>query len=414
MQATVYKGAACAAGSQSNELEISVVMPCLNEARTVGTCVTKAVIALAGLDVAGEVIVADNGSTDGSQAIAREHGARVVHADRRGYGAALQAGIAAARGRCIIMGDADDSYDFTALEPFIQRLRAGDDLVMGNRFKGGIKPGAMPWHHKYIGNPVLSGILNLFFRTPIRDAHCGLRGFRKDAYERLDLRTPGMEFASEMVVKAALHKQKMSEVPTILSPDGRDRPPHLRSFRDGWRHLRFLLLMCPMWLFFIPACCLLAVGLGLMAWLTPGTRFVGNVGFDLHTMLLGMLSVFLGYQMLWLGAYAKIHGWTSGLLPADTFSVRVFDHVNLERGLIAGAVLVLTGFGLCFWLVGEWLGVDFGPLDLQVTMRYALWGFTTIVLGVQTVSGSCFLSILGMTERAKEARRKALPLPYAA
>jgi hypothetical protein len=414
MKATLHKGAVRTESAKVNDLEISVVMPCLNEARTVGTCIAKAATALRCLGVAGEVIVADNGSTDGSQDIARTSGARVIDVERRGYGAALQAGIAAAGGSYIIMGDADDSYDFTALEPFIERLRAGDDLVMGNRFRGGIKPGAMPWHHRYIGNPVLSGILNLFFRTPIRDAHCGLRGFRKDAYERLDLRTTGMEFASEMVVKAALHKQKISEVPTVLSPDGRDRPPHLRSFRDGWRHLRFLLLMCPMWLYFIPAGCMLALGLGLMTWLTPGTRVVGGVGLDLHTMLLGMLAVFLGYQLLWLGAYAKIHGWTSGLLPADTFSVGVFDQLNLERGLIAGSALLLTGLGLCTWLTVQWYDVDLGALDLAVTMRYALWGFTTIVLGVQTIFGSFFLSMLGMTERAKEARQKVTLVSRAA
>jgi glycosyltransferase involved in cell wall biosynthesis len=400
--------------ASQDELEVTVVMPCLNEALTVGTCVSKAVATLKRLNIAGEVVVADNGSTDGSQDIARTHGGRVVHAERRGYGAALQAGIAAARGKFVIMGDADDSYDFTALEPFIERLRAGDDLVMGNRFKGGIKPGAMPWHHKYIGNPVLTGILNLFFHTGIRDAHCGLRAFRKDAYNRLDLRTPGMEFASEMVVKAALHKQKMSEVPTVLSPDGRDRPPHLRSFRDGWRHLRFLLLMCPLWLYFIPAAALLAGGLGLMAWLTPGTRFVAGIGFDLHTMLLGMLCVFLGYQTLWLGAFAKIHGWTSGLLPEDTLSRRLFDHVNLERGLIAGAALLLTGLGLCTWLMGEWWSVDLGVLDVRVTMRYALWGFTTMVLGVQTIFGSSFLSMLGMAQKAREAGQKQAARPRAA
>jgi hypothetical protein len=396
------------------ELEVTVVMPCLNEALTVGKCVAKAVATLQRLNVAGEVVVADNGSTDGSQDIALAHGGRVVLAERRGYGAALQAGIAAARGKFIIMGDADDSYDFTALQPFIERLRAGDDLVMGNRFKGGIKPGAMPWHHKYIGNPILTGILNLFFRTPIKDAHCGLRAFRKDAYERLGLRTPGMEFASEMVVKAALHKQKISEVPTVLSPDGRDRPPHLRSFRDGWRHLRFLLLMCPMWLFIIPSVILLTAGLGLMAWLTPGPRTIGSVGFDLHSMVLGMLCVFLGYQTLWLGACAKVHGWTSGLLPADTFSRRVFDHVNLERGLIGGAALLATGLGLCLWLMGEWWSVDLGVLDVHVTMRYALWGFTTMMLGVQTIFGSFFLSMLGMAQRAKEAGQKPATLPRAA
>jgi glycosyltransferase involved in cell wall biosynthesis len=225
-----------------SEIEVSVVMPCLNEARTVATCVNKARLSLQDMGVAGEVIVADNGSTDGSQTLAEKAGARVVNVARKGYGSALQGGIAAAHGKFIIMGDADDSYDFTRLQPFVTRLRQGYDLVMGNRFKGGIKPGAMPWLHRYVGNPILTGILNLLFRTPIKDAHCGLRGFRKDAYERLKLTTPGMEFASEMVVKASLQKQKIGEVPTTLSPDGRDRPPHLRSFRDGWRHLRFLLV----------------------------------------------------------------------------------------------------------------------------------------------------------------------------
>jgi hypothetical protein len=378
------------------EPEVSVVMPCLNEARTVGRCVEKARRSLEAMGVAGEVIVADNGSSDGSQEIAEAHGARVVSVSRRGYGSALQAGIASARGRYVIMGDADDSYDFSRLEPFVERLRQGDDLVMGNRFRGGIRPGAMPWHHRYIGNPVLTGILNLFFRTPIRDAHCGLRAFRKDAYARLNLRTPGMEFASEMVVKASLDRQKISEVPTILHPDGRDRPPHLRSFRDGWRHLRFLLLMCPLWLYLIPSGFLLTLGLGLMAWLTPGPQAVGGAVLDLHTMLLGALCVLLGYQTLWLWAFARIHGWTSGLLPRATFPLGVFDAINLERGLLAGGALVVMGLGLNLWLVGEWFGQHFGPLDVQVTMRYALWGFTAMVLGVQTVFGSFFLSMLGM------------------
>jgi glycosyltransferase involved in cell wall biosynthesis len=379
-----------------DELEVTVVMPCLNEARTVGRCVAKAVRALEEIGVRGEVVVADNGSTDGSQAIAEEHGARVVSVERRGYGSALQAGIAGARGRYIIMGDADDSYDFSKLEEFVVKLRGGDELVMGNRFRGGIKPGAMPWHHRYIGNPVLTGILNLFFRTPIRDAHCGLRAFRKDAYERLGLTTPGMEFASEMVVKACLHRQRISEVPVVLHPDGRDRPPHLRSFRDGWRHLRFLLLMCPLWLYLIPSATLLALGGGLMIWLTPGPRPVGGVVFDVHSMLFGALGVILGYQTLWLWAYAKIFGWTSGLLPANTFSRRLFVHVNLERGLLAGLALLLTGLGLNIWLVFSWLGHGLGQLEVQSTLRYALWGFTTMVVGVQTIYGSFFLSMLGM------------------
>ncbi len=334
------------------------------------------------------------------------HGARVVHVKPKGYGSALQAGIADARGTYVIMGDADDSYDFSNLEPFITQLRKGDELVMGNRFKGGIKPGAMPWLHRYIGNPILTGILNLFFRTPIGDAHCGLRAFRKDAYERLGLQTTGMEFASEMVVKASLNHQKISEVPIILYPDGRDRPPHLRSFRDGWRHLRFLLLLCPVWLYLIPAALLLGGGLAVMAWLTGGPRTLGGITFDIHTMLFGALCVLVGYQTLWMWAFAKIHGWTSGMLPPGTFSLKVFRHVNLERGLIAGLALLATGLAISFWLLGSWWGQNLGPLEVQTTFRYALWGLITIVLGVQTIFGSFFLSMLGMSEKAQQARAK--------
>jgi glycosyltransferase involved in cell wall biosynthesis len=384
------------ATTENDDIEVSVVMPCLNEARTVGRCVLKALGALQRMGVSGEVVVADNGSADGSVEIACAHGGRVVHVERRGYGSALQAGIAAARGRFVIMGDADDSYDFSHLEPFVSRLRQGDELVMGNRFRGGIKPGAMPWLHRYVGNPVLTGILNLFFRTPIRDAHCGLRAFRKDSYAKLGLTTTGMEFASEMVVKACLNQQTISEVPIVLHPDGRDRPPHLRSFRDGWRHLRFLLLMCPMWLYLIPAALLLLCGLGMMAWLTPGPRMVGRVGLDVHTMLLGALCVLIGYQTLWLWASAKIYGWRSGLLPPNTFSNKAFRYFNLERGLLTGAALLLAGLGLNGWLVAEWWGRDLGALDVRVTLRYALWGLTTLMMGVQTIYGSFFLSMLGM------------------
>jgi hypothetical protein len=405
MQATAPSAPDATPSDQPADIEVSVVMPCLNEARTVATCVDKARAALAKMNVKGEVIVADNGSKDGSPEIATRHGARVVHVERRGYGSALQAGIAAAHGRYIIMGDADDSYDFSNIEPFVERLRQGDELVMGNRFRGGIKPGAMPWLHRYIGNPILSGILNLFFRTPAGDAHCGLRGFRKDAYNRLNLQTPGMEFASEMVVKASLSGQKISEVPIILYPDGRDRPPHLRSFRDGWRHLRFLLLLCPLWLYLIPSALLMAGGLALMAWLTPGPRTLGAVELDVHTMLLGSLCVIVGYQTLSLWAYAKVHGWTSGILPPDTFSLRVFDYLTLERGLIAGVLLLLTGLGLNIWLISEWLGQDLGHLEIRTTLRYALWGLTAMVLGVQTIYGSFFLSMLGMG-REKRLREK--------
>jgi hypothetical protein len=380
------------------ELEVSVVMPCLNEARTVGLCVAKARASLEKMGARGEIIVADNGSTDGSQDIARAQGARVVNVARKGYGSALQGGIAEARGEFIIMGDADNSYDFAHLEPFVERLRQGDELVMGNRFKGGIEPGAMPWLHRYIGNPILTGILNLFFHTPIRDAHCGLRAFRKNAYQRLHLTTPGMEFASEMVVKASLGKQRISEVPTTLSPDGRDRPPHLRSFRDGWRHLRFLLLMCPLWLYLIPSALLLGGGLALMAWLTPGPRPVGGIVLDIHTMLLGALGALLGYQTLWLWAFAKIHGWASGLLPDHTFSLNLFKHLNLERGLLVGSVLLVVGLGINVWLFGRWFIQNLGPLDVSSTFRGALWGFFLMVTGVQTIYGSFFLSMLGMSK----------------
>jgi hypothetical protein len=387
---------------EAAEHEVAIVMPCLNEARTVGRCVAKAVAALQRLGVNGEVIVADNGSTDGSQEIAKAHGARVIHATRRGYGSALQAGVAAAQSRYIIMGDADDSYDFSSIDPFIDKLRHGDELVMGNRFKGGIRPGAMPWLHRYVGNPILTGILNLFFHTPIGDAHCGLRAFRKDAFERLKLNTPGMEFASEMVVKSSLQRQRISEVPVVLHPDGRDRPPHLRSFRDGWRHLRFLLLFCPLWLYLVPSALLGSLGLSLMLWLTPGAQHVGQVEFGLHSMLLGALCVFLGYQTMWLWAFAKIHGWMRGMLPPGTFSQAIFRHLNLERGLILGGAMAATGLGLCGWLALRWIGSGYGDLDIQSTMRGALWGFLFLVLGVQTVYSSFFLSMLGMGNQTAE------------
>lgn len=378
------------------EIELSVVMPCLNEARTVGICVGKALAAFASAGVAGEVIVADNGSTDGSREIASRAGARVIPVRERGYGAALQGGIAAARGRYVLMGDADDSYDFSAIEPFVERLRAGDELVMGNRFKGGIRAGAMPWHHRYIGNPVLTRVLNLFFRARVGDAHCGLRAFRRDAYDRLGLVTPGMEFASEMVVKAALRGLRISEVPVVLHRDGRDRPPHLRSFRDGWRHLRFLLLFCPLWLFLIPSFVLLGVGGALMCWLTPGPRHVGGVVLDIHTMLLGTLCVILGYQALWLGVSGKVFGHRLGLLPSDRLIRVVNRSFTIERGLAVGGLLFLSGLAMLGWLVVQWWDVSLGELEVRKTLRGALWGLLGLVLGVQTVSGASFLGLIDL------------------
>lgn len=367
-------------------VELSVVMPCLNEARTVGRCVQKSLAAMKKMGVRGEVIVADNGSSDGSIDIARSHGARVVQVERKGYGSALQGGIAAAKGKYVIMGDADDSYDFTRLEGFVERLRQGDELVMGNRFKGGIHPGAMPWSHRYVGNPVLSGILNLFFHTPIGDAHCGLRGFRKDSYERLRLSTTGMEFASEMVVKASLNKQKISEVPTELHPDGRDRPPHLRSFRDGWRHLRFLLLLCPLWLYLIPASILVGGGLAIMAWLTAGPREIAGITFGLETMLAAAFAVVVGYQAMWMWLFATIHGVNSGVFPPDKFSRRILDHFSLEKGSLIGLGLLALGAGLAICLA-------LGSNEVLESVRIGLWALVALSVGVQTIFGSFFVAM---------------------
>jgi hypothetical protein len=380
----------------SEVIEVSVVMPCLNEALTVGICVQKARLCLERLGVIGEVIVADNGSTDGSQAIAERAGAIVVPVYRKGYGAALQGGISAARGQYVIMGDADDSYDFSKLDGFLERLRAGDDVVMGNRFRGGIMPGAMPWHHRYVGNPVLTGVLNLFYRSGIRDAHCGLRGFRKDAFDRMELTTTGMEFASEMVVRASLLKLKMTEIPTVLHPDGRDRPPHLRSFRDGWRHLRFLMLFCPMWMFLVPSGVMLGIGLSLMAWLTPGMQFIGSVGFDIHTMLLGALLAILGYQVLWMGLFAKTLGYRTGALPKDALAQSIVERLGLERGLVVSGFIFAAGFALHLYLVFEWYQTSLGALNVAHTMREAILGLTVMIVGAQSVFGTLFLRMILM------------------
>ncbi len=374
-------------------VEVTIVIPCLNEARTVVRCIEAAHHALGELGINGEVVVADNGSTDGSPELAGSHGARVVFAERKGYGAALQAGIEAAKGEYVIMGDADDSYDFSALRPFIERLRQGDDLVMGNRFLGGILPGAMPPLHRYVGNPMLTGVLNLFFHSPVRDAHCGLRAFRKNAYEKMQLSSTGMEFASEMVVKACLNHLRISEVPVILRPDGRDRPPHLRSFHDGWRHLRLMLLLCPTWLFMVPASLLMALGLTLMIWLSAGSRRVGFVVLDVHTMLLGSLCVLLAHQMMWMWAHAKAHGWTSGTVPPDRFSRWIAHRFCLERGLLIGAALLLAGLLFDLGVVAAWYRSGLGPLEVRTTLRFALWGLTALVAGAQTISSSFLLSM---------------------
>jgi glycosyltransferase involved in cell wall biosynthesis len=333
--------------------ELSVVMPCLNEARTIEGCIREATGALQAAGIDGEIIVADNGSTDGSQAIAATAGARVVPVAAKGYGNALRGGIAAARGRYLLMGDADGSYDFSHVGRFVERLRAGDDLVMGNRFLGGIQPGAMPWKNRYLGNPVLSFVGRLFFRTGISDFHCGLRGFSADAYRRMDLRTTGMEFASEMVIKAVLLGLTVSEVPTTLRPDGRDRPPHLRPWRDGWRHLRFMLLFSPRWLFFFPGLALMAVGLIGGGFLLAGPVRLGRIELDVHTLLFAALAVLIGFQAVSFAALSKFFTIRAGLRPQEARFESWLQRATLETGLLAGAGLLLVGlllWGGVFWL----------------------------------------------------------------
>jgi glycosyltransferase involved in cell wall biosynthesis len=381
------------------DYELSIVMPCLNEAETVGICVQKAQWYLRQRGIAGEVVVADNSSTDGSQAIATQMGARVVSVAAKGYGNALMGGIAAARSKYIIMGDADDSYDFSDLDPFVEKFRQGYDLVMGNRFKGGIMPGAMPPLHKYLGNPVLSAIGRLLFRSPCGDFHCGLRGFNKDAVLKLDLRTTGMEFASEMVVKATLHDLRVTEVPTTLSPDGRSRPPHLRSWRDGWRHLRFLLIYSPRWLFLYPGLLLMLLGLIVTFWLLPGPRTLAGVAFDVHTLLYAAISIVVGFQAVNFAVFTKVFAVTEGLLPEDPRLNRLFRIVNLEVGLGVGFGGIIIGLVGSVYAFVHWSLRSFGPLDPTKTLRIIIPASLSLALGCQIVLSSFFLSVLGLSRR---------------
>jgi glycosyltransferase involved in cell wall biosynthesis len=385
---------------EDSHVELSVVMPCLNEAETLEVCISKAQRSISEQGITGEVIIADNGSTDGSQEIATRMGARVVNVKEKGYGSALAGGIAAARGKYIIMGDADDSYDFLNLGPFVEKLRQGYDLVMGNRFKGGIKPGAMPPLHKYLGNPVLTAIARLFYwNPPCGDFHCGLRGFSKSAAQAMDLRTTGMEFASEMVVKATLRKMRITEVPTTLSPDGRSRPPHLRSWRDGWRHLRFLLLYSPRWLFMYPGLLLMLLGLTAGLWLLPGPRTVGHVTLDVHTLLYAATAIIVGFQAVNFAVFTKIFAISEGLLPPDPRLDKLFRYINLEVGLVIGAILLVIGLVGSLWALSSWEAHSFGNLDYTKVLRLVTPSITMIVLGVQIILSSFFLSILGLRRR---------------
>ena len=382
--------------AETGPLDLSVVIPCLNEQMTLGTCIRKALSTIEAMGIRGEVIVADNGSTDGSQALAVEEGARVVHVETRGYGSALRGGIAAARGKYVIMGDADDSYDFTQLADFVNKLDQGYDLVMGNRFQGGIRPGAMSPLHRFLGNPILSWLGRLFFKSPIGDFHCGLRAFRKDAIDGLQLQSSGMEFASEMIVKASLFHLRVTEVPTVLSPDGRNRPPHLRTWRDGWRHLRFLLLYSPRWLFLYPGIALLLFGLAMSAWLLPGPQTVGNVTFDLHTLLFGAMLALIGFQSIYFATFSKVFAIREGLLPEDSRLTRLFRYITLEVGLAVGALLVLIGVGTWGFGLDYWRARHFGNLDPEKTLRIVIPGLISLTMGVQIILSSFLLSVLGM------------------
>ena len=374
--------------------ELTILMPCLNEAETLARCIDKAVAYLARSCVKGEVLIADNGSSDGSQGIAAEHGARVVDIPSRGYGAALIGGIAAARGRYVIMGDSDDSYDFSAIDGFVAKLRDGFELVMGNRFLGGIKPGAMPPLHRYLGNPVLTGIGRMLFRSPSGDFHCGLRGFDRAAIMGLDLRASGMEFASEMVVKATIHGLRITEVPTVLSPDGRSRPPHLRSWRDGWRHLRFLLLFSPRGLFLYPGASLFLLGILMMLWLLPEVRIVAGISFDIHTLLYASVLLVVGVQSMQFWVFAKIYGAREGIVPPDPGFDSFVARAHLEITLVAAAVLLVGGVVLGAVALGSWHADAFGGLDPRRAMRLVIPSATLILLGFQLVFGGFFASLL--------------------
>jgi glycosyltransferase involved in cell wall biosynthesis len=378
-------------------LELTVLMPCLNEAETIEVCVVKALRYLERAGVDGEVLVADNGSNDGSQALAQAAGARVVAVPERGYGAALMGGIRAARGRFVIMGDGDDSYDFENLDGMVEHLRDGADLVMGNRFKGGIAPGAMPFLHRYLGNPVLSFLGRLFFSVPVGDFHCGLRGFSREAILGLGLSSSGMEFASEMVVKASFRGLRIEETPTTLRPDGRSRPPHLKTWRDGWRHLRFLLLHSPRFLFIYPGLALIALGLGGSALLARGAvRVSPHLELDIHSLVVACFSVLIGVQLVVFGALARRYQMLEGVLPpAPRFQTFLLG-LNLEPILQAALLIFLAGAAGAGWAVIYWAGSGFGPIHYDVLLRVLVLSLTAIAVAIQLAAAGFLASVFAL------------------
>lgn len=380
-------------------IELTIVMPCLNEAETLKVCIDKAMKYLNDNNISGEVVIGDNGSTDGSQDIARNCGARVVDIPRKGYGSALMGAIQAAKGKYVIMGDSDDSYDFSNLNAYVEKLRDGYDLVMGNRFKGGIAKGAMPFLHYYLGNPVLSFIGKLFFGGGINDFHCGLRGFRQDIVTLLNLQTTGMEFASEMVVKAQINKLKIIEVPTTLSPDGRSRPPHLRTWRDGWRHLRFLLLYSPKWLFLIPGLTLMLIGLILFILIQQGPVQLMNIHFDTNTLLYAGAFVVIGFQAVNFAVFTRIYAIQQGFLPKNSTLDKLYNFITLEAGLVIGVLITLAGLGGSVYSLYLWDQQDFGQLNYSSILRVVIPSVFAIMIGLQTIFSSFFLSFLGLNQK---------------
>lgn len=380
-------------------VELSIIMPCLNEAETLERCIVKAQTYLKRSGVVGEVVIGDNGSTDGSQEIARRLGARVIDVPMRGYGAAIYGAVMQAHGRYCIMGDSDDSYDFSNLDAFVQALRQGAALVMGNRFKGGIRPGAMPWKNRYIGNPILSGLGRLLFRSQIRDFHCGIRGFSRDAFQKMDLRTTGMEFASEMVIKATLLQLDIREVPTTLDKDGRSRPPHLRPWRDGWRHLRFMLLFSPNWLFLYPGLLLMIAGIGCGGWLLAHPIYVGSLQFSVGTLIYCVTMVEVGFQGLWFALLSRAYAVQEGLVP-QSWRTRFFDRLfTLEGGLLGGGLLMASGLALLGYALSIWSEAGFGVLNANEIVRVCLSSSLAISMGFEVVLSSLLLSTLKLSVR---------------
>jgi len=399
----LLRAVSLAPNASAAPLELTVVIPCLNEALTIAGCVREALDALASAGIAGEVVVADNGSTDGSQDLATKAGARVVPIATKGYGNALRGGIAAAHGRYILMGDADGSYDFSHLPRFVERLRTGADLVMGNRFLGGIEAGAMPWKNRRIGNPILSFVGRLFFHTSIGDFHCGLRAFSADAYHRMDLRTTGMELASEMVIKSVLFGLRVEEVPTVLRKDGRDRPPHLRPWRDGWRHLRFMLLFSPRWLFWYPGIFLMALGTIVGGALVQGPLPLGRITLDVHTLLFAAVAVLIGFQAASFAVLSKFFTIRAGLRSHQPGFEDWFRHLTLESGLVTGSILVATGLTVSVGAVWFWGDQGFGQLQPTRTLRWVIPGALCLVLGCQMILTSFFLGVLRLDTRTNAA-----------